>query len=112
MGIISKMRKQKAVYWSPSSYDGFGRPVMSTAVQITCRWEDVHEQFLDKEGQEQTSSSRVYVSQDVELGGYLWLGDISGKPSDPLQDNNSWEIRKFENLPNLKATEFLKTAMV
>jgi len=112
MGIISKMRKQKAVYWSPSGYDGFGQPTMGTAVQITCRWEDVHEQFLDNDGQEQTSSAKVYVSQDVELGGYLWLGDISGKPSDPKTDNSSWEIRKFENLPNLKATEFLKTAML
>ena len=112
MGIISKMRKQTAVYWPPDSYDGFGQPVMGTAVEITCRWEDTHEQFLDKDGQEQTSSAKIYVSQDVELGGYLWLGVIGSKPSNPKTDNDAWEIRKFENLPNLKATEFLKTAMV
>jgi len=112
MSIISKIRKQQAVYWSPSSYDGFGQPVMGTAVQITCRWEDVHEQFLDVDGQDQTSNARVYVSQDVSLGGYLWLGDIASKPSDPKTDNDAWEIRKFENLPNFKATEFLKTAML
>jgi hypothetical protein len=112
MSIISKIRKQKAVYWPPSSYDAYGQPAMGTAVQITCRWEDVSEQFLDGQGQEQTSNSRVYVSQDVALGGYLWLGLLASKPTNPKTDSNAWEIRKFENLPNFKATEFLKTAML
>jgi len=112
MGIISKMRKQTAVYWPPGSVDAYGRPTQGTAVEISCRWEDVHEQFLSATGEEQTSNAIVYTSQDVELGGYLWLGAIASKPAEPELDKNAYEIRKFEKLPNLKVSEFLRTAIL
>lgn len=112
MGIISKINKMKAVYWPPSGIDGYGRPTMGTAVQLDVRWEDAHEQFLDANGEDQTSNAVVYVSADVALGGYLWLGELASKPSDPKLDRNAWEIRKYEKLPNFKATEFLRTAIL
>jgi hypothetical protein len=112
MGIITKMRKQKAVYWPPSTYDAYGQPTMGTAVQIDCRWEDKSEQFLDANGQEQLSNAIVYVSQDVALGGMLWLGLLASAPVNPKADDDAWEIRKFEKLPNLKASEFLRTVML
>jgi len=112
MGIISKMRKQDAVYWPPGAYDGYGQPTLGTAVAIKCRWEDVAEQFLDSDQQEQISNARVYVDRTVELGGMLWLGDISSAPSDPRTDDDAWEIRKYESIPNFKATEFLKSVLL
>ena len=112
MGIISKINKMKAVYWPPGTVDAYGRPSMGTAVQLDVRWEDKHEQFLDANGEDQISNSVVYVSADVALGGYLWLGELASKPADPKLDKDAYEIRKFEKLPNFKATEFLRTAML
>ena len=112
MGIISKMRKQVAVYWAPGSYEAFGQPSMASPVEISCRWEDVNEQFLDGDGQEQLSNARVYVDRTVELGGMLWLGALGDAPSNPKLDPSAWEIRKYESLPNFKATEFLKSVML
>ena len=112
MGVISKMRKQDAVYWPPGAYDGFGQPTMGAAVGIKCRWEEVAEQFLDAEQQQQLSNARVYVDQTVELGGMLWLGLLASAPADPTLDDDAWEIRKYESIPNFKATEFLKSALL
>jgi len=112
MSVITKMRKQDAVYWAPGAYDAYGQPTMGSATAITCRWEEIAEQFLDSENQVQVSNARVYVSQTVELGGMLWLGVIGSAPANPRADNDAWEIRKYESIPNFKATEFLKSALL
>ena len=97
MSVITKMRKQTAVYWPPGTVDAYGRPTQGTAVEISCRWEDAHEQFLDATGEEQTSNARVYVSQDVILGGYLWLGELASKPADPKLDKDAYEIGSLKS---------------
>ena len=114
MSIITKMRKQTAVYWAPGdrAYDNFGQPLYANPVEIACRWEDVAVEFLDANGNTQISRSRVYVDQDVRLSGVLMLGPLDDVTysSQPKQNENAWEIRRFDKLPTLKATEFLRTA--
>lgn len=113
MGIITRMRKQKAVYWEPDGLDAFGQPAFLAPVEIDCRWEDVHELFLDDEGNQAVSNAKVYVDRDVELRGYLKLGtlaELSG--NSPLDNNAVYIIRKFEKLPNLRNTETLRTVML
>jgi hypothetical protein len=112
MSVITKMRKQDAVYWAPGAYDGYGQPTLGTATAIKCRWEDVSEQFLDATGQDQLSNARVYVDRTIELGGMLWLGVIGSAPDDPKLDDDAWEVRKYESVPNFKATEFLKSVLL
>jgi len=113
MRILKKMLKQKAVYWELSTleFDDYGQPILSSPVEIDCRWEDIGEEFLDKKGTLQLSRARVYVDRDVEIGGVLMLGELgSGVDEDnPKENDNAWEIRRFEKLPTLKATKFLRT---
>ena len=114
MGIITTMRRQKAVYWAYLSVDTYGRPTWSAPVEIDCRWEDVNEEFLDEHSERQISMSKVYVDRDMKVGSVLMLGELdSGVDEDNPKDNdNAWEIRRFERLPNLKNTETLRTAIL
>jgi hypothetical protein len=117
VSLISRMRRQKAVYWPPDgggSVRGFSDPV-----EIDCRWEDVHELFLDERGTERVSNAKVYVDRDVSVGGLLRLGELATVPYpyDPMDEGNReessvYEIRKFEKLPDLKVREYLRTALV
>ena len=119
MSIITRMRKQTAVYWELASndsgsvaYDDFGSPIMGTPVEITCRWEDVIEEIIDSKGTNQISQSTVYVDRDMVAGEILMLGlltDITDSVN--IKENDgAHEIMKFSKVPNLRATEFLRTA--
>ena len=121
MRLLTKMLKQKCVYWPPGSeetggqdFDGYGRPVYATAIEISCRWEDIVEEFIKPDGTQDASRSKVYVDRDVRVGGVLWLGklvDVSDLLV-PKNNNGAWEIKRFDKLPTLKATQFLRTAFL
>lgn len=119
MGIIKRMRRQTAVYWALGSadsggkdFDRFGQPMYVDPVEIKCRWEDVSEEYIDAKGTKRLTKSKVYVDRDVNVGGTLMLGLLTDV--DPAKRPNEHvgadEIRRFDNVPNLRAKEFLKTA--
>lgn len=127
MGIISKMRRQNAIYWPPAVVDDFGKESHGTLVELVLvphgggnyrvRWQDKNEEYLDAEGTTRHSNAVVYApvlpnSGEVEVGGFLWLGDRAALTSEtePRSNTGAHEIRRFDKLPNLKATEYLRTA--
>jgi hypothetical protein len=115
------MLKQKAVYWAPggedsggSDFDAYGKPMYTNPAEIDCRWEDRVEEFVASDGTRTVSRAVVYVGQDVRTGGVLMLGTLGDidSGSDPKVNDGAWEIRRFDKLPTLKATKFLRTAYV
>lgn len=116
MSIITRMRKQICVYWPPadSPFDDYGQPQYGDAVEMTCRWEDKAEEFIGPTGSMEISRSKVFVESDVEPGGVLLLGDLESGTNLTVPKNNegAWEIRAFDKIPNLKATEFLRRAFL
>lgn len=119
MGIIKRMRKQTAVYWALASadsggrsHDDFGQPVVTGPVEIKCRWEAKTEEFIAANGTKQSSRAQVYVDRDVDVGGVLMLGELTDVvPGEDAKENeDAWEIKRFDKIPNLRATEFLKIA--
>jgi hypothetical protein len=124
MGLISRMRKQNAIYWPPAGVDDFGRVTTSEPIELTLaggvnnrvRWEDQVEEFKDGEGTLQASNAVVYVGQlpgggEVAVGGFLWLGDRADltDEANPLNNEGAYPVRRVDKLPNLKASEFLRT---
>jgi hypothetical protein len=124
MGLISRMRKQNAIYWPPGTEDDFGRVTTSELIELTLadgvnsrvRWEDKIEEFVDAEGTTQQSNAVVYVPAlpgggEVRTGGHLWLGDRADltDEANPLNNEGAYPVRRFDKLPNLKATEYLRT---
>ncbi len=112
MGIIKTMRRQNAIYWAFVSIDQFGEKSVGSPVQILVRWDDKVEEFLDFEGERKLSNAVVYVGQDMSLGGILMLGTLADiTDSVNIKENaGAWEIRRFDKIPNLKASEFLRIA--
>ena len=113
MNLITRMRKQTAVWWGNPVPDGTGSWTFDAAVEISCRWQDEQKMFTDKEGKLSISQAKVYVDRDMAPGGFLWLGSLNMLPSDhtnPRAIGGAQEIRAWSKLPNLKVTEFLRTA--
>ena len=125
MGIITKMRRQDAIYWPPGTAGAYGAPTHGALVELVrtadgnyqVRWEDKSDEFIAADGTTTTSSAVVYVPPlpgggEVALGGYLWLGaraDLADE-ADPKANPGAHEVRRVDMLPNLRATETLRTA--
>jgi hypothetical protein len=88
-----------AVYWGSPVPDGEGGRTFDPAVEITCRWLYRQEKYIDPEGRENVSTSVVYPDQDLEVGGYLYKGElddlISGAGTDPFSVDGAHEIKSW-----------------
>jgi hypothetical protein len=122
MSVISRMRKQNALYWEAISLepDRYGQFTYEAPVMITCRWDDVNELSLKPDGTEFTTQSKVYVeSVDTKPGDYLRQTDtavevdeIALLTSETIPQNNedTHRIEAVDKNPNFKGTETLVTA--
>ena len=117
-GFISRLCVQTAVYWGSPTNDGYGGKTFADPVEISCRWENII-QNIDRVGarlgEEVVSEAQVYVTEDVEEMGYLYLGDLddldSDEEADPKTIEKAYPIRKFEKIPAIRSTnEFLRKA--
>jgi len=110
MSYITKYHKQKAVYWGTPVQDGFGGMSFADPVEINCWWEDKSKLFIDMEGNQVVSRAIVYVGQDLDLKGYLCLGELSDIDSsdegDPAGIPEAYQIRSVGKLSNLRGTVF------
>jgi len=109
--LLKHNLRQTAVYWANPQNDGFGGKTFDDPIEISVRWEDRQELFIDANGQEKTSQAVVYLAQDIDLGGYLYLGTLVGLSSaeegDPLASGvASYEIRGFRKVPDIRGERF------
>ena len=114
MSVIRKMRRQAAVYWAPLGLDAYGRPGLALPVQLSCRWDDVMEEYLDKDGNTQISNAIVYPEIAPLLGGVLWKGLLSQLTDtvNPFNNLGAWVINKVQQIPNFRNTEVLNMVHV
>jgi hypothetical protein len=132
MGIETMIKRncvQAAVYWAPLANDGQGGMTYYDPVELTppsngVRWEDRNDLdsvIVDKMGQAIRCNAVVYLSQDVEEQGWLYLGtldelyDSAESSADAIADPKlidfAFEIKRFDKLPALKSTtEFVRRA--
>jgi hypothetical protein len=117
MSLVQRMLKhQTAVYWAPgaTAWDEYGQPVSADPVELECRWEETNEEFIDAQGTRRVCSAKVYLGEDVEVGGKLMLGTL--EEADALgflmTDDRVFEIRSFAKTPNRRQTEWLRLAFI
>lgn len=116
--FLTRTCKQVAVYWGSPVNDGYGGKTFADPVEIFCRWEDKNEIFEAPNGDEAVSKSVVYVLQDLDQEGYLYLGTLddlleSGGESTgelvPSEIEGAQIIKRFDKTPALgSTTEFLR----
>ena len=110
MSFLTENLNQTVVYWGSPTPDGYGGFTFASPIELFARWEDKTELFINNTGQESKSLAVVFVSQDVEIAGWLFLGEISdidsGLSDMPYKIDGARQIRGFKKIPNLDITEF------
>jgi len=115
--FLKRICLQTAVYWGTPADDGYGGKTFADPVEIACRWEERIEKITrvgDRLGEEVVSKARVFLTQDVDELGYLYLGeldDLSSNPDDPKEEDGAREILRFDKTPaHRSTTEFVRKA--
>jgi hypothetical protein len=98
---------QTAAYWAWTGTDRFGKPTYAAAIDISVRWEDVSEEFINSDGETVISRAKVYVDRDLKIKGVLLLDGIQTGTNltSPKKNNGAWEIRRFDKLPTIDQDE-------
>lgn len=119
--VIERHYKQDCVYWGSPVKDGQGGFTYAAPVELKCRWEEMRQLVTDSKGVEFTSRALIFVKQDVDEEGVLFLGTLEDlydqaessatAVSDPKDFNNTFHIRRFQKIPALgSTTEFIRKA--
>ncbi len=112
--FITRQCKQTVVYWGSPVDDGYGTATFAAPVELMARWEKVDEVVTNKDGKEVLSKARVWVLQDLDEQGYIYLGeldDLDSNPDDPQEIVGAEEIIAFRKIPVLKSPdEFIRRA--
>lgn len=107
MGIadfIASKCTQPIVYWGNPVNDGYGGYTWDDPVEIKGRWEEVTEVIMGSDGKEIISQARVFLTQEVDEEGAMWLGSLDDLDSAPRPDDSSVAglyIVAFSRLPAL-----------
>ena len=92
-----------------------GGHTFDSPIELAVRWEEMSQLVTDNKGEAITSRAVVYVKQDLDEQGMLYLGELadlnSDGESDPKSVDGAYYIKRFEKSPVLgSATEFLRKA--
>jgi len=119
---MTRILKQKVVYWAYSGVDKYGKPKYGSPIEIKARWEDVNEQFTTPSMTVAMSLAKVYVDRDLLVNGVLWLSSKRANDPDgsaiaeltdtvkPLSNPGAHQIQRFDKLPDIKILKTLRTA--
>lgn len=107
MSLITKIRKQKAVYWEESRPDGTGGSVFSTPVEISCRISGDVVRVTTEEGVEVVASGIVYSDRVLKVGGFIWEGLLANIGTGTPMSLGGRQVVKFSNIPDFDCVERL-----
>lgn len=109
MSLITRMRRQVALYWAPKGNDLFNSDTFDEPIEIACRWEDTQKEIIAANGEKKLTSAIVYVDRELKVGGVLAKRDGTENQHTP-DKNTRQRIVAFGSMPNLRNTESLLTA--
>lgn len=96
---LSAAYKQDVTYWGSPQPSGYGGNVFTAPVTFKARWEGRAEQVFTPTGDEIVSQAVVFVPQDLDIGGYLYLG--TSVAADPTAVAGAFEVKQFLKVPDL-----------
>lgn len=114
MSLITKIRKQNAVYWQATQQNQFGDWEFLPGIDVKVRWEEKQTNKRDATGQKVVFNSRVFVDRVMPLGSRLLyrvdteypigyqLKDLPGAAKPP---DDAREIKMQDDTPQKKPTK-------
>ena len=108
--MLGGLLPHTVTWWEKTGVDGYGKPAFATPTTLTGRWEDGRS--LDRMGswEEENSSARVFLSEAVEQGDYLYWGTSTAV--DPLVTTGASEIKAIRVLSSIGGAEVLYMALL
>lgn len=127
--FIRKVCVQTAVYWAAPVPDGYGGNKFNYPVEVKVRWGNEEEKLPVTKSQgfhdDQTikNYTEILTPTDLELGGWIWLGELTDLESQispitlltisPKDVANCYEIKKFSKIPMIfSKTVFVRKAYI
>lgn len=108
---ISRKLNQIAVYWGSPAASGYGGYAYDSPVDIDVRWEEKQELFVNDQGQQELSHSIIYTKHDLDVGGYVYLGeeaDLDSSHGNPEIIEAAYRIEAVAKSGNVKGTQYLR----
>ena len=97
---------QRAVLWPfLGQFDEHGQHMVSLEAvdEIPVRWNDVHKEALDRDGNSVAINAEVVVQQPVPIGSNLWLGRLIDLPRPGLlPPSNVMVVISTTKTPDMK----------
>lgn len=114
---IKKISKHTAVYWGTPTSRADGSNSYGTPVEISCFWNEQSNMTYEEGGKTVHITAKVYVSQDLDEQGMLFLGTLAdlttAQENDPRKISRAYEITRFLKTPSLyKKTEYNRCAII
>lgn len=100
LSAYTRTLKQTATYWASLGKDEFGKRILAAPVTIVCRWEKKSVLFKGSDNKEHLSSSIVFCLSELDLNGFLALGDYTGS-NNPYTLKEAKEIKQVNKSPDL-----------
>jgi hypothetical protein len=107
---LYRLCTQTAVYWGNPVSDGSNVYTFDDPIEISCFLIEKTQLIRDNNGNEISSKAIVYVLQDMDEEGYLYLGELADLESDPTPDNTDGarQIVNFEKSKDLHSDEYIR----
>jgi len=107
--LIEKICVQTAVYWGTPTQDGYGGLTFADPVEILVRWEDTTKIIFAANGEEYACIAEISVKIDLDINGYLYLGELSDIDAAdqpyPKTIEGAYRIRRVDKTPVIKKTD-------
>ncbi len=110
MSFVTLSHTQDITYWAKTDVpDGFGSFIYTVPIVIKGRWEDKTDMIQNSEGREVRSSARVFISIDMKVDDYLFLGITT--EADPRVVKAKL-IQDFRKIPGIAAEIYERRAFL
>jgi hypothetical protein len=106
-------RQQRACVWTVANNRYGQKRVTGGPAEITVRWNDVHKQVRDAEGNTVTIEAEVVLGDDeVAIGQIMWLGrikDLPGTGFEHVPEVGIMIVYGSYKTPDIKGRNFRRT---
>ncbi len=94
---IALRAKQTMVYWGNPVAGADGVFVFNAPVELLCFWIETVDSKINKAGREIISKAEIFVKQDVDVFGFVYLGFLSdltaAEKTNPKEKDTAYEIQ-------------------
>ena len=107
--MLARNYKDEVTHWAVTPGD-FGSFTFAAPVTVKGRWEEKSVLFRTPEGEEEVSKSIVFITCDVDVDDYLFLGE--SVVADPTSISDTHQVRQFMKTPDIRSVEYERRAIL